>query len=303
MVYSSIAKSYFDEFPFRRRDKRKPSSGYFFLSHAHSDHTVGLKSMSSDPDPILVCSRETAAAIQFLYRFPKERILEINSNQSLDFDDFIVHALDANHCVGSLMYVIESKNGTKEVFTGDFRFHSKMKEEFDLIQGAETLWVDFTYGKDPIFNFPTREEMISDIITFILSSEKYPENTVWVAAYQIGKENLLKTLSKVFKVKLWAPDSKLRIYKEIGGEWDIFTSNETSKFHVESRRFVEDLHGVEDEKKLSMLSALRISPTGWALKLKDKHLDVHFFPYSDHCSFPEVHEFIKLVNPKNIIKI
>lgn len=303
MVYSSIAKSYFDEFPFRRRDKRKPSSGYFFLSHAHADHTLGLKSISSDPDPILVCSRETAAVIRFLHKIPKERILEINSNQSLDFGKFIVHALDANHCVGSLMYVIESKYGNKEVFTGDFRLNNRMKEELDLIQRPETLWVDFTYGKDKLFKFPRREDIISEIVTFILSSEKYPENTVWVAAYQIGKEILLKTLSKVFNVKIWAPEEKVKIYKEIGGEWDIFTSNEKSKFHVASRRVVEDLHGVEERKKNNMLNALRISPTGWALKLKDKRFDVHFFPYSDHCSYSEVHEFIKLVNPEKVIKI
>ena len=67
MVFSTIANSYFDEFPFRKKDKRKPSSGYFYLSHAHSDHVQGLKKSLTDPDAVIVCSRETASIINILF--------------------------------------------------------------------------------------------------------------------------------------------------------------------------------------------------------------------------------------------
>jgi hypothetical protein len=66
---------------------------------------------------------------------------------------------------------------------------------------------------------------------------------------------------------------------------------------------VEDLHGVKGENKTKMMDALRISPTGWAIRLDKKRLDVHFFPYSDHCSYSEVHKFIELVKAKNITYI
>ncbi len=78
MVFSSIAQSYFDEFPFRRKDPRKPSTGFFFLSHAHSDHIAGLKSSLSDPDATIVCSKETAAVIKVLLGIPKEKCLKIS---------------------------------------------------------------------------------------------------------------------------------------------------------------------------------------------------------------------------------
>ncbi|MHA1227833.1 MAG: MBL fold metallo-hydrolase [Candidatus Hodarchaeales archaeon] len=303
MVFSTISRSYFDEFPFRRRDKRKRSSGYFFLSHAHSDHTSGLRSITSDPDATLVCSRETAAVVQSLYKIPKERILVLNSGQYLDFDNFVIHAIDANHCVGSLMFVIESKEGSKEVYTGDFRLGQPILEELGLIKGADRIWVDYTYGKSPIYQFPTREEMISEIITLILQSENYPQRDVWIAAYQIGKEKLLKTLSQALKIKLWAPEAKVKIYKKIGGDWDIFSNEKDNGIYISSRRVVEDLIGVKEETKSVMLESLRISPTGWAIRLKNKRLDVHFFPYSDHCSYSEVNKFIELAEAKEIIKI
>ncbi len=302
MVFSSIAESYFDEFPFRRSDRRKTSSGYFFLSHAHSDHTSGLKSSLSDPDATIVCSKETAAVIKVLYGIPQEKCLVIRPNQSLDFDNFIVHALDANHCLGSMIFVIESKEGLKEVYTGDFRLGPPIFDELSLIRGADHLWVDYTYGTDPIFRFPSREEIISEIVSFILA-ENYPERDVWIAAYQIGKELLLRTISEALKVKIWASDLKVKIYKEIGGEWDIFTNDIDSGVYVGSRRMVEGLHGINKQNQTKMLDALRISPTGWSAHLRQKRLDVHFFPYSDHCSYSEVHNFVELATAKRITKI
>ncbi|MFX0014623.1 MAG: MBL fold metallo-hydrolase [Promethearchaeota archaeon] len=303
MVFSTIAQSYFDEFPFQRRVRRKKSSGYFFLSHAHSDHTSGLKSCLSDPDATIVCSEETAAVIKVLYEIPPEKCLTLKSSQSLDFDNFVIHALDANHCLGSLIYVIESRDGLKEVYTGDFRFGTPILNEFDLIQGSDHLWVDYTYGNDSLFQFPTREKIISEIITLILSEGNYPARDVWISSYQIGKEKLLKTISDALKVKIWASDQKVQTYKEIGGEWDIFTSDRDSGIFVGSRRMVENFQGVEKQYQDKMSEAVRISPTGWAARLRQKRIDVHFFPYSDHCSYSEVHEFIKLAAAKKIEKI
>jgi hypothetical protein len=303
MVFSLIAQSYFDEFPFRRNFPRKPSSGFFFLSHAHSDHTSGLRSSLSDPDATIVCSKETAAVIRVLYGIPREKCLEIESNQSLDFDKFTVHAVDANHCLGSLSFVIESKDGLKEVYTGDFRLGTPILDELSLLQRANHLWVDYTYGKDPIFRFPSRERIISDIITLILTEGNYPERDVWISSYQIGKEKLLKTISDALKVKIWATDLKVKTYKEIGGEWDIFSTDRDSGVFVGSRRMVERLQGIDKKYHNKMSKALRISPTGWAPRLHQKHLDVNFFPYSDHCSYSEVHKFIELVNAERIEKI
>ncbi|NHJ00630.1 MAG: hypothetical protein EAX86_00750 [Candidatus Heimdallarchaeota archaeon] len=300
MVFSHIAESYFDEFPFRRKDSRRKSSQYFFLSHAHSDHLSGIKYSLSDPDVIIVCSDETSSVIRFLCNIPKEKCLIVNPNQSLDFDDFIVHAIDANHCVGSLMYVIESKTGLKEIYTGDFRMGDSMRKERDLLQGADQLWLDNTYGADSRFDFPSREEMISQIVTLILSSGNFPERDIWIASYQIGKELLLRTVSQALKVKITASELKERIYKEIGGEWDIFTSEGGTGVYVDSRRVVENLHGISEDNKIKLIEALRISPTGWSLKLRKKAFNVHFFPYSDHCSYSEIQEFINLARAKRI---
>ncbi|MHA2096595.1 MAG: MBL fold metallo-hydrolase [Candidatus Hodarchaeales archaeon] len=303
MVFSRLANSYLDEFPFRRRKKIATSSDYFFLSHAHSDHTSGIKSILSSPDATIVCSKETAAALKVLHRIPKEKCLLIDTNQSLDFDNFVVHAIDANHCLGSLMFVIESSEGKKEVYTGDFRLGTPIMDELELLQNADHLWVDYTYGKNPKYDFPSRKQLISEILSLMLAEGNYPQKEIWIAAYQIGKEKLLKTISDALKVKIFAPERKVKIYKEIGGDWDIFTNDPKSGICVESRRRVENLSGLDQRTEARLMNSLRISPTGWAIELISKRLDVHYFPYSDHCSYNEVHEFIELVNAQKITTI
>ena len=303
MVFSRLANSYLDEFPFRKRKKITTSSDYFFLSHAHSDHTNGIKSILSSPDATIVCSKETAAALKVLHRIPSEKCLLINTNQSLDFDHFVVHAIDANHCLGSLMFVIESSENKKEVYTGDFRLGAPIMDDLELLQNADHLWVDYTYGKNPKYDFPSRRQLISEILSLMLADGNYPQKEIWIAAYQIGKEKLLKIISDALKVKIFAPEKKVQIYKEIGGEWDIFTNDPESGICVESRRRVENLSGLDQRTEARLINSLRISPTGWAIELISKRLDVHYFPYSDHCSYNEVHEFIELVNAQEITKI
>ncbi len=303
MVYSEISNSYFDEFPFRHKRKIRNASEYFFLSHAHSDHTKGIKSILTSSDAMIVCSKETAAALKVLYRIPKEKCIILEPNQSLDFDKYVVHAVDANHCLGSLLFVIESEKNQKEVYTGDFRLGSPIIDEIDLIKGADHMWLDTTYGKNPKYIFPTREELISEILTFILSDGNFPEKDIWIAAYQIGKEKLLKTISEALKVKIKAPSLKIEIYREIGGEWDIFSNDSNSGVFVESRRKVENLQGLNKSMESHLLNSLRISPTGWAIELINKRMDVYYFPYSDHCSYQELHKFTAMADAKRITYI
>jgi hypothetical protein len=173
----------------------------------------------------------------------------------------------------------------------------------DLLRNPDHLYVDYVYGKDPRYDFPSRKELISDILTLILSPGNFPERNVWLSAYQIGKEILFQTISKAVGKKIWAPPQKIEIFKEIGGEWDIYTDDIDAQVFVGSRRMVANLQGIDKFMETKISDALRISPTGWAIKLAHKRLDVHFFPYSDHCSYSELHTFIRDVKPKRITKL
>ena len=90
-------------------------------------------------------------------------------------------------------YSIYNKNSSasvpsenrKEVYTGDFRLGKPILDELELIQGADHLWVDYTYGDKPRYNFPSRRDLISEILSLMLADGNYPHKEIWIAAYQI----------------------------------------------------------------------------------------------------------------------
>ncbi|KAG8508076.1 5' exonuclease Apollo [Galemys pyrenaicus] len=88
----------------------------FFLSHMHSDHTVGLTSTWARP---LYCSPITTYLLHRHLQVSKQwiRALEVGESHVLPLDEIgqetmTVTLLDANHCPGSVMFLFEGYFGT-----------------------------------------------------------------------------------------------------------------------------------------------------------------------------------------------
>ncbi|XP_075052392.1 5' exonuclease Apollo-like isoform X2 [Mixophyes fleayi] len=114
----------------------------FFLSHMHSDHTVGLSSTWKHP---LYCSPVTAKILKHKLQVNSKWInpLEVGECHMLPLDDcgietVSVTLIDANHCPGSVMFLFEGYFGTI-LYTG---LYSLGKESL-LVDLAKTFksWV------------------------------------------------------------------------------------------------------------------------------------------------------------------
>uniref|UniRef100_A0A8I3PMW9 5' exonuclease Apollo n=1 Tax=Canis lupus familiaris TaxID=9615 RepID=A0A8I3PMW9_CANLF len=96
--------------------RRAGSARLFFLSHMHSDHTVGLSSTWARP---LYCSPITAHLVHRQLQVSKRwiRALEVGESHVLPLDEIgretmTVTLMDANHCPGSVMFLFEGYFGT-----------------------------------------------------------------------------------------------------------------------------------------------------------------------------------------------
>uniref|UniRef100_A0A671F8E2 5' exonuclease Apollo n=1 Tax=Rhinolophus ferrumequinum TaxID=59479 RepID=A0A671F8E2_RHIFE len=96
--------------------RRAASARLFFLSHMHSDHTVGLTSTWARP---LYCSPITAFLLHRHLQVSKQwiRALEVGESHVLPLDEIgretmTVTLMDANHCPGSVMFLFEGYFGT-----------------------------------------------------------------------------------------------------------------------------------------------------------------------------------------------
>lgn len=96
------------------RWKRTEGGKVYFLTHAHTDHTVGLTSEFFSG--MLYCTEITACLIIRRLGVDPSRVttLEVGSAYSIPIDDrlgenggvtFTVTLFDANHCPGAVMYL------------------------------------------------------------------------------------------------------------------------------------------------------------------------------------------------------
>uniref|UniRef100_U3JLG5 non-specific serine/threonine protein kinase n=1 Tax=Ficedula albicollis TaxID=59894 RepID=U3JLG5_FICAL len=89
--------------------RRAAGARLFFLSHMHSDHTVGLSSTWSRP---LYCSPLTARLLHRRLQVPKCWIRPLEVGQSHVVGEVTVTVIDSNHCPGSVMFLFEGTFGT-----------------------------------------------------------------------------------------------------------------------------------------------------------------------------------------------
>ncbi|KAH3819460.1 uncharacterized protein LOC127881765 [Dreissena polymorpha] len=277
-----------------------------FLTHLHGDHISGLTSSWDRP---IYCSQVTKELLVKKHAVKSELIhaLQIGCAEIVFLDHvqqqhMVVTALDANHCPGAVMFLMEGYFGTI-LHTGDFRFKPEMLTEPTLANlpgNVDVLYVDNTYCS-PRCKFPTREQTTTDIIKVIKS---HPTHDILIAMRNLGKEDLLVKIAKFFQEYIYVPH-KFYETLEILGAPDVFNCENTDlriqivPFHTISRSFVEKVNKTRPTIVI-MPTALYVGIDARPYEYVD---NVYIVPYSDHSSYSELREFVAFLRPGKIIPI
>ncbi|KAI5283312.1 hypothetical protein KEM54_002241, partial [Ascosphaera aggregata] len=227
-----------DEFPHIRIDyfrphPERPNPLACFLSHVHSDHTRGLQSLRS---PFVYCSSATREILLNIERcsqrinFSKGIVetrektykhlskvlrpipLGVPTEIRLTPQDAITVTLfDANHCPGSVMFLIQG-NGKVILYTGDVRAEKWWLDSLirhpvliPYAHGDKTIdamYLDTTFATNQNIyrNFPTKAEGITELLRKI---SKYPRDTLfYLRVRTFGYEDVWQALSTAFGSKI-----------------------------------------------------------------------------------------------------
>jgi glyoxylase-like metal-dependent hydrolase (beta-lactamase superfamily II) len=102
----------------------------YFLTHFHADHMVGLSTgWARGP---LYCSAATARLLLEVRKVNRRFVHQRAMDCPFQVDDPVTQTqvtvtfVDAGHCPGSVVIVLEGLSGGAVVHTGDFRFHDDM---------------------------------------------------------------------------------------------------------------------------------------------------------------------------------
>ncbi|XP_077191062.1 5' exonuclease Apollo [Paroedura picta] len=271
----------------------------FFLSHMHSDHTVGLSSTWNQP---IYCSPITGQILHLKLKVAEcwIRPLEVGQSHVMPMDSIgqetmTVTLIDANHCPGSVMFLFEGYFGVI-LYTGDFRYNPDMQQEPALKNSKliNVLYLDTT-NCYPECILPSRQKATEQIKELIRA---HPNHLVKIGTYTLGKESLLVQLAQEFGTWIVVSPRKLELIKLLELENVFRTEEEAGWIHVVDFSEICQANMINWNQRHPTIAIL---PTSRAVKIN--HPDAYIVPYSDHSSFQELQDFVAWLKPCSIIPV
>jgi putative mRNA 3-end processing factor len=259
-----------------------------FLSHAHSDHTTGMKKQKK-----IIASDETLELAG----------LEPSRNWKPETQNWTL--LPAGHMLGSRQLLLE-EDGKKTVYTGDISLKENIFGAKAEIVECDRLIMEATYGSDPKYKFPDHAQIYDQISNFIKQNDN---SNIIIGAYEMGKaQEMVKILNEhcgVTPVVTEKTEKICSVYDQFGITLDRIKIGSDEAEEVMNKRFV----AIVPMRQAKRYFAKRLSNafnkktlcavvTGWALHYRF-NTDAAF-PLSDHADFFELKEYIEQSGAKEI---
>jgi len=264
-----------------------------FVSHAHSDHTRGVRRNSKT----IIASPETLALAG---------VSDPNKLEKNTLAGYGLKLLPSGHVLGSRQLRVEG-DGKVFTYTGDFKLDDSLTAKKAVVKETDYLLLEGTYG-NPHVAFPSRKETYEEIASW---ARKHYENgeIVVLGGYALGKaQELIACLNKYAGI---TPVVTERI-AEVSATYNDFGSG--LKFiKTDTQEAQEEMKGgfvsVIPQNKVNWELAVNLSKlykksvytgvaTGWATRVRfpvDKA-----FPLSDHADFEQILEYIERADPRRV---
>ena len=229
--------------------------------------------------------------------------------------------IDANHCPGSVMFLIKNSNGKIYLHTGDFRTNKQMIENKLLTNvWIDIIYIDVTFCH-PEYKFPTKQGIADEFAQWIRDKKRNKQwrkqknvsfKTIYIAARQFGVEPFLIAMCKHFNTKFWVnPRGTLyRHFRHFESTNKYLTIDQSKAlFHVPYHfgRFVKENRKYRKENGLK--NAIYVLPTTMYFAQRSLcncpiHQDgndiVHVL-YSMHSDYFEMKNLCSKLNIKQIM--
>ncbi len=260
-----------------------PNGDFSFLSHAHSDHTSGIKKQKN-----IIASRETLA----LADIPTE-----------PYSHPAARMIDAGHILGSRQLVIES-DGEKTVYTGDISLKPNVFGMSAKIEQCDRLIMEATYG-DPAYHFPPLNEVRMQLERFVKANDS---SNIVIGAYSLGKtQEVIKILNEAGVAPIVTEEAEFfcSVYESFGIPLERIVVGSEEAEEAMSKRFVAIVPMGKAKRYFASRLAtafnrktLCAAATGWALNFS---FDTDAaFPMSDHADFDDLVRYVEESGAKQV---
>ncbi|KAF9442259.1 hypothetical protein P691DRAFT_779488 [Macrolepiota fuliginosa MF-IS2] len=258
-------------------------------------------------------------------------IFELSNNEQV-----VVTALDANHCPGAVMYLIEGPKGAV-LHTGDFRAEPWFLESLSrnpflqpylhssanapLHRALDCIYLDTACAFSTL-DVPTKLDATNGLIELM---KLFPPNVYfYINSWTWGYEDILKAVATAFQSKIHVDRYKYNIYQNTSDPYMrlIVTRDPTitrfhacERFHRCDHVWVDNEDGTYDNaisrlgKRVVYVNPVTMGSMSWNLYMRDTKRQLVegttvnnlLVPLSRHSTLPELRAFVSLFHPKRII--
>ena len=274
-------------------DCRDPDSTVNFVSHAHSDHTSGIRK-----------SRKVIAS-----RITKELVEARASGKKIELAEGLsgIELPNAGHILGSKqLYASSEELGAAVLYSGDYQMDNLPVAERIELKEADILIIDSTYP-DPKDVFGDRQEIVLSIQKFIKSALE--KGIVLFSSYALGKAQEINRIANEIGV-CPVVDKKISvingIYSGNGVNLEYLSiDNDEAEFESALGRNFLGISSMSNFRELaSRLSGAynkRVYTAVASGFAKNFHMGSYAqFPLSDHADFKQALEYISACSPSKI---
>jgi len=254
-----------------------------FLSHAHSDHTSGVKKHKK-----IIASPET---------------LELSGIAAELASHDGATMLPAGHILGARQLLLDC-DGERVAYTGDFSIKPNIFGLKAEIPSCDRLIMEATYG-DPAYLFPPMEDVHRMVSEWVKAN---PTSNLVIGCYELGKaQEMIKILNECGTAPIVTEKTEdfCSIYQKYGVKLDRIVVGTEEAEETMSKPFVSILPMGKAKRYFAYRLAeaferptLCAVATGWALHYR--YDSDTAFPLSDHADFNDLVHYIEESGAKSV---
>ncbi|PFH48640.1 hypothetical protein AMATHDRAFT_5610 [Amanita thiersii Skay4041] len=271
------------------------------------------------------------------------KVLPLNTPTTIELssnEEVTLTLIDANHCPGAVMYLIEGRKGAV-LHTGDFRAEPwfldniarnpylqpyiapvKRSNKSFFNRTLEAIYLDTACAFSTLC-IPSKEQATSGLIELI---KLFPSDTYFfINAWTWGYEDILKVIAQTFQCQIHVDRYKCSIYERLSDPFlrmIVTTDSNSTRFHacerfdrceqvaVNNESHLSDGYAVSrNGKHVVYVNPVTMGVESWEHYLREMRgrlqtgevVNSLLVPLSRHSTLPELQAFVNLFEPRKVV--
>lgn len=271
------------------------------VTHVHYDHLTGLQQSLRKCEAVIMtaATRDLLEAMRGRWSLMSSNVKTLSFEEPLICEDEKLTLHFADHILGTAQVLVEDSDGTRILYTSDFRFPRTPVVE------ADVLVIEATYG-NPFQVRPFDNIVENALVSLVERGLK--QGPVYIFGYHGKLQEVMQILrnaqvkapfivpEKVFRISEICEKHNMNLGKYLSSNEEEAQSMLEEKdscialYHMGSRRYV----GKEN---------FRIQVSGWEFSSPRRQIgeNEHLIALSDHSDFKGLLRYVKESSPKLVI--